>query len=196
METWTTYKNQKISYSNATQITHIDGPSPSNVHPFISQIYGAKKTRDKDDLQEYLDEDTEDQDVCVLSYWRDKRSKWPNLCRMAQDYLAPTASSASSEREFSSGRDMLGLNRHSMSPQMMQACLCLRSWIRGGFSNLSTSNENDCSVGSVQQVPTSPSPIVRNASVSSVSSNKSILSDHERDLREEENNIVEFVEME
>ena len=49
---------------------------------------------------------------------------------MARDILAITASSASSERVFSSGRDLIGISRHKLIPQTMEACICLRSWFR------------------------------------------------------------------
>ncbi len=76
-------------------------------------------------------EDVEDGDTDILNYWRFKSSKWPRMAAMAQDVLAITATSASSERSFSTGRQLLGLNRHRLLPESMEACICPRSWIRG-----------------------------------------------------------------
>ena len=48
-------------------------------------------------------EGTETDDV--LMWWKFNSKKYPNLSRMARDYLAIPGTSASSERLFSSGKD-------------------------------------------------------------------------------------------
>jgi hypothetical protein len=67
---------------------------------------------------------------------------------MARDYLAITATSASSERVFSTGKDLLGICRLCLKPTTMKACMCLRSWLRariklmdGEDANASSSQE-------------------------------------------------------
>ena len=49
---------------------------------------------------------------------------------MASDILAATATSASSERSFSAGKDLLGISRFSLKADTMEACICHRSWLR------------------------------------------------------------------
>ena len=66
----------------------------------------------------------------VLAWWKCKSKKYPNLSRMARDYLAIPATSTSSERLFSSGKHMISDTRNSLSPSTIQACQCLKSWIK------------------------------------------------------------------
>ena len=79
----------------------------------------------------------------VLDYWKYKQSKWPNLALMAKDILAVTASSASSERSFSSGRDMIGISRHRLLPDTVEACICIRSWLRANIAKWTPSRSVD-----------------------------------------------------
>ena len=62
----------------------------------------------------------------VLSWWKSN----PNLCKMARDYLAIPATSTASERLFSSGKHLITDYRNSISPETIQACQCLKSWIK------------------------------------------------------------------
>jgi hypothetical protein len=64
----------------------------------------------------------------VLCWWKAKSKKYPNLSKMARDYLAIPATSTSSERLFSSGKHLISDTRNSLSPSTIQACQCLKSW--------------------------------------------------------------------
>ncbi len=89
-----------------------------------------------DELESYLSLGPElipDGHNGLLIYWKNACSKWPHLASMARDYLAVPASSAGSERSFSTGRDLLGLNRHRLLPESMEASIRLRSWLRAGI---------------------------------------------------------------
>jgi hAT family C-terminal dimerisation region len=89
-----------------------------------------------DELESYLalgPEFLPDGHNSLLLYWKNNSTKWPHLASMARDYLAAPASSAGSERSFSTGRDMLGLNRHSLLPETMEASIRLRSWFKAGI---------------------------------------------------------------
>ena len=66
----------------------------------------------------------------VLLWWKGNSKKYPNLSRMARDYLAIPATSASSERLFSSGKLMISDTRNSLSPSTIQACQFLKSWYK------------------------------------------------------------------
>ena len=102
-----------------------------------SRIYGQRSTRVINELRAYLEEPADDQDMDSLSYWRVKIG-----CNgsMARDYLAVPATSASSERCFRTGRDLLAINRMSMVPETMEASMILRSLIRSGFISISSLN--------------------------------------------------------
>jgi len=95
--------------------------------------YPQNNTSLTDQLEQYLSTPAESGYTDPATYWRGKLRDWPQLCMMARDYMAIMATSASSERCFSSGRDLLGVARHSMLPSTMQYCILLRSWYRAGI---------------------------------------------------------------
>ncbi|CAI5992769.1 unnamed protein product [Closterium sp. NIES-64] len=66
-------------------------------------------------------------DVSALEYWR-SATNMQTLRRMARDYLAIPATSASSERVFSLGRNLISWKRHRLASQRTRASMILRSW--------------------------------------------------------------------
>ena len=108
----------------------------ANENSLLTDLYkrSKEKQNDKDELAKYLETGIEDFDN-IFDYWKINSNRWPRLAAMARDFLAPLASSASSERAFSVGRHMLGISRHSMSSTTMEANLCLRSWVKSKIVN-------------------------------------------------------------
>lgn len=93
---------------------------------------------------EYLEEESEQQNICVLTFWKEKRTKWPRLVLMARDFLATTATSASEEHKSSIGHDLLKIgSRTSVSVHSMQAYVCLKSWIESGIAKFKPLDNND-----------------------------------------------------
>ena len=132
---WENYKNIDVDSSEG------DNTSPANessVCPFRS-IFPVRSKRRKtaDELEAYLTEQVEEAKCDVLKYWKSKEKVWPRLSLMAKDHLAITASSASSERVFNTGRDLLGITRHRLLPTSMETCILLRSWLKSGVVILS-----------------------------------------------------------
>ncbi|CAI5992766.1 unnamed protein product [Closterium sp. NIES-64] len=66
-------------------------------------------------------------DVSALEYWR-SATNMQTLRRMARDYLAIPATSASSERVFSLGRNLISWKRHRLASQRTRASMILISW--------------------------------------------------------------------
>ena len=54
---------------------------------------------------------------------------YPTLSRMARDYLAIPATSASSERLFSSGKLLITDNRNILGVNTIEAVECLKCWL-------------------------------------------------------------------
>ena len=52
---------------------------------------------------------------------------------MAKDFLPIPATSAASERSFSTGRDLIGINRHSLGSCTIESSITLRFWLRSKF---------------------------------------------------------------
>ena len=55
-------------------------------------------------------------------------SQFPNLARMARDYLAISATSVLSEQCFSLSKNLITDQRNWMLGKTVRACMCLKSW--------------------------------------------------------------------
>jgi hypothetical protein len=71
-----------------------------------------------------------DLDCNPLEWWKVNASSFPNLKRMARDYLAVPGTEASAEREFSSGKRLITDERGSLGPETIRAMQCLKSWLK------------------------------------------------------------------
>ena len=56
---------------------------------------------------------------------------------MAQDFLPIPATSAASERSFSTGRDLIGINRNSLGSCTIESSITLRIWLYSLFASSS-----------------------------------------------------------
>ena len=117
---------------------------PSACSLIISRMFPNSGINTVDELQSYLSSPAESKDVDVNAYWLSKKSQFPCLSRMALDYMGVLASSASSERVFSTAKLLIGPTRMSLSPQSMESSICLRSWVRVGFISVDTMLEKVC----------------------------------------------------
>ena len=76
-----------------------------------------------------------------LDWWRGRRSQYPQLSKMAFDYLSIPAMSAAVERTFSSSKLMIPQSRNRLSAESIKAAECLRSWMQLGYYQYIT-NQN------------------------------------------------------
>jgi hypothetical protein len=67
-----------------------------------------------------------------IKYWIALQPKYPNLARFAIDILTIPASSCECERVFSEIGDLLAPRRRKISPQLLAALQCIRTWKRTG----------------------------------------------------------------
>ncbi|KDQ21388.1 hypothetical protein BOTBODRAFT_72998, partial [Botryobasidium botryosum FD-172 SS1] len=87
-----------------------------------------------DQLETYLAQDSFDCDD-PLAWWSTKRSAWPELSRMAINYLSIPATSVDVERAFSYGRRTVSLYRHSLSSETIRACIVFGNRTTEGLVN-------------------------------------------------------------
>lgn len=89
----------------------------------------------EDELDRYLSLEAIElpDDVSPVQWWRNCRTTFPRLSRMAIDYLTVPATSVEVERTFSRGRLLLTHTRNAMSAQTTRALMCLNSWSRAGL---------------------------------------------------------------
>lgn len=74
----------------------------------------------------------------LFSWWRAHCHEYPRVGAAARDYLAIPASEVAVERLFNSGRDLLGLRRHSLHGETMRRLVSLRDIYKSEGSTMST----------------------------------------------------------
>ncbi|GBC12416.2 zinc finger BED domain-containing protein 1-like [Rhizophagus irregularis DAOM 181602=DAOM 197198] len=93
-----------------------------------------EKTERDDELKSYFREPTISKSTDVLAWWKVQEANYPNLSKMALDYLAIPATSAPVERIFSSGTDLVTQKRCSLKGETIRELMCLKSWWKLGFN--------------------------------------------------------------
>jgi hypothetical protein len=81
-----------------------------------------------DELGRYISETPSACDP--LEFWSRHHGTWPNLARMARDFLAVPATSTPSERCFSRARLLLPYTRNRLTPSSIKRLMLLESWIK------------------------------------------------------------------
>jgi len=94
---------------------------------FCNSIF---KQSGADELQNYLSELQASGDQDVLLWWKVHSSKYPNLSKMARDFLMISATSVPCERIFSTGANIISDRRNRLTPDHVRECICLEDWQR------------------------------------------------------------------
>ncbi|XP_055823973.1 zinc finger BED domain-containing protein RICESLEEPER 1-like [Solanum dulcamara] len=97
------------------------------------------------ELDKYFGEETEDdsKEFNILNWWKMNSARFPILAEMARDVLAVPVSSVASESAFSTGGRLLDSFRSSLTPNLVQALVCLQDWLRSEKLQQSVSVEED-----------------------------------------------------
>lgn len=85
----------------------------------------------KDQLALYLEEPLTEQPL--LEYWHSKQAQWPQLIKMAFDFLYIPTISSECERVFSSCSMVTILHSSRLSAELLWSQECLKNWQRRGF---------------------------------------------------------------
>jgi hypothetical protein len=71
--------------------------------------------------------------VDPLNWWKINETAYPQIAKMARDYLAIPATSVPSEQCFSISKNLITDNRNHLAGKTVRICMCLKSW--GNFLN-------------------------------------------------------------
>lgn len=95
-------------------------------------LYGI--SNEKGELEEYTHEGAtlvvSKKEPPELVYWRGQTERWPNLAKMAQDYLAIPVTSTPAERCFSQAKFVLPAERNALQPASISRLMLLDSWMK------------------------------------------------------------------
>jgi hAT family protein len=126
------------AYGGMTEVAAVAMPQPSQASSFkdfrdeLCEAWEQKTKRryvEKGcDLERYLEKSRIDIHVDILGWWKHHQYEYPCLARIARDYLAIPATSASAERVFSAAADLITKKRGSLNDETIQACMCMHSW--------------------------------------------------------------------
>ena len=86
---------------------------------------------DKSELGAYMEDEhvRDDEKFEILSWWKTNKDKNTVLSTMARDFLAIPLSIVSSESAFSLSGRILSDNRSSMTPETLEALVCVKDWL-------------------------------------------------------------------
>ena len=133
------YQNQYASLPISRPTTPPPISSQSSLgDDFMTAMFGnSQSSEDRGKMSEidmYLEEKVESPQVDPIEWWRTYESRFPNLSRMARDYLAIPATSVPSERCFPIAGSVLTKRRSVMTEGMANAIMCCKYWL--GFDEL------------------------------------------------------------
>ncbi|GBC26953.2 zinc finger BED domain-containing protein RICESLEEPER 2-like [Rhizophagus irregularis DAOM 181602=DAOM 197198] len=106
-----------------------------NQNSLAAHMFKKRKTSYSDELEAYLNEPLANFDMDILAFWKVHENKFPNLSKMARDFLAIPGTSVPVERVFSGGTDLITQSRCSLDPETIRKLMCLKAWIKYKNSN-------------------------------------------------------------
>ncbi|XP_055830975.1 zinc finger BED domain-containing protein RICESLEEPER 2-like [Solanum dulcamara] len=97
------------------------------------------------ELDKYLGEEIEDdsKEFNILNWWKMNSARFSILAEMARDVLVVPISSVASQSAFSMGGRLLDSFRSSLTPNLVQALVCLQNWLQSEKLQQSVSVEED-----------------------------------------------------
>ncbi|GES98122.1 zinc finger BED domain-containing protein DAYSLEEPER-like [Rhizophagus clarus] len=78
-------------------------------------------------LKIYFNEPPENFDMDILAFWKVHENKFPNLSKMAKDFLAIPGTSVPVKRVFSGGTDLVTQRRCSLNLEIIRKSICLKA---------------------------------------------------------------------
>lgn len=131
------YKNFycKAISPNPNQLSANSGPDDSDsdeIGSFNLTALFNKSTATinnwRTDIDDYVAMPRANEDVDVLVWWESHQVLYPNLSRMARDYLCIQATSVPAERMFSKAGLIIRKHRNRLDSESARVLLCLNAW--------------------------------------------------------------------
>ena len=93
-------------------------------------VRGRKKTQAdwRKEIEEYTMSDRAHENADILLWWKNHQSIYPNLSRMARDFLSIQATSVPVERLFSRSSLLIRKHRNRLKKDIARELLCINDW--------------------------------------------------------------------
>lgn len=110
----------------------------NEIEKFLYDDAAANKEDDINELDVYMKEKPirwvdptgEGVEFDILAWWKSNQMTFPILSTLARDVMAVQISTVASESAFSAGGRVVGPFRSSLDPEMIEALVCTKDWIR------------------------------------------------------------------
>ena len=123
---------QKLEEEQLLISTRLATPRISS---FLQKLKSTRNIHDvvDDEVSKYWNSNEADESINPLEWWKTHSTEYPNLSKLAFNYLSIQASSVPCEQLFSIAGQVLCKSRNRLTGESVRACICLRSWILEKF---------------------------------------------------------------
>lgn len=113
------------------QIQPTTSVRPTNISPFLQKLKSTRSVQIVDDeVTKYWNSNDAEETIKPLEWWKTHSTEYPNLSKLAMDYLCIQASSVPCEQLFSVAGQVLCKSRNRLTGESVHASICLRSWMK------------------------------------------------------------------
>jgi hypothetical protein len=103
--------------------------STSKEKSVMSHIFKRRYVGNVDEFKTYIASPTvSGETLDPLEWWRINETQYPQLSKMARNYLAIPATSVPSEQCFSISKNLITNNRNRLIGKTVRISMCLKSW--------------------------------------------------------------------
>jgi len=74
-----------------------------------------ERCSEKNELDKYVKENTINKNACLLAWWKENSSRYPNISKLAKKYLCIPSTTTPSERAFSNAGNIITAKRNCLS---------------------------------------------------------------------------------
>jgi len=118
--------NTSGTSGNTSGTSDISGISEGSKRKTLIEQLTKQSVVALDEVREYLQLYEIPLQSNSLTWWNEKKDKFPILSNLAQKYLAVSATSTASERLFSDARNLLTNKRTCMKPKLFKKIMFLK----------------------------------------------------------------------
>jgi hypothetical protein len=116
------------SVASSAQANSSSSDDDDNHHYLSKYVDDPRISKKRDELSQYLKMDYRETNTNdILSFWKTMADSLPNLAKVASQILTVPGTSASVERSFSVSGQIISERRSSISPDVVDDILFLRS---------------------------------------------------------------------